>query len=341
MSLDDPHAAFHALPPCSKLIVVGVVVIGLVLNPIFGLDDAVAFCPVDILTRGQLHRLVTSALYVEGIVASLACCVAAVRIIAPWEQSRGTLRTAFDGASAIFLTNVASLAFAILAGAFAPHIVWRANFLGDTGVLVAVYALFVREMTRAPATAELATPFGVAAPAKRVPVAAAVILIVFGWNFIEVFAALYVGTSWGLGQANTAWVVASDGFLANLENTTLAFASQSAGYVAVNGQTLPVTRDRESGGERAGASIVASAMEAVSTAAREMRRRFASGRRRSSDAEDAEDASVAEDAPATDAPATTIADARPKPVTREERAAAFAAAFEQRRHDREDDGSAA
>jgi len=340
MSLDDPHAAFYALPPCSRLIVVGVVVIGVVLNPIFGLDDVVAFCPVDILTRGQLHRLVTSALYVEGVFGTIACCVASVRIIAPWEQSRGTLRTAFDGASAIFLTNCAAVAFSILAGAIAPHIVWRANFLGDTGVLVAVYVSFVRETTRAPATAELATPFGVAVPAKRAPFAAGVILILFGWNFIEVFAALYVGTSWGLGQANTAWAVASDGFLADLENTTLAFASQSSGYVAVNGQTLPVTRDRESGGERAGASIVVSAMDAVSTAAREMRRRFASGRRRSSDDEAAEDASAAEDAPATDAPATTIADARPKPMTREERAAAFAAAFE-RRHDRENDDSAA
>ena len=41
MSLDDTHAAFVELPPCSKSIVVGAIVVGLILNPIFGIDDLV------------------------------------------------------------------------------------------------------------------------------------------------------------------------------------------------------------------------------------------------------------------------------------------------------------
>ena len=53
MSLDDAHAAFVELPPCSKSIVVGAIVVGLILNPIFGIDDVVAFCPLDVLRRGQ------------------------------------------------------------------------------------------------------------------------------------------------------------------------------------------------------------------------------------------------------------------------------------------------
>ena len=47
MSLDDAHAAFVELPPCSKSIVVGAVVVGLILNPI--LSDTVLLIPTDIL----------------------------------------------------------------------------------------------------------------------------------------------------------------------------------------------------------------------------------------------------------------------------------------------------
>ncbi len=342
MSLDDAHAAFAELPPCSKSIVVGAIVVGLILNPIFGIDDLVAFCPLDVLRRGQFHRLLTSALHVDGPIATVACCVVAVRIIAPWERHRGTLRAAFDGAAATLFVNVASIAFAVLAAPFAPN-VFKPNFLGDSGALVATFMVFVRETTRAAANVDAAAPFVGTISAKRAPTAAAVVLILFGWNVVQVLAAVCVGTAWGSGRAGAEWAVATDGYLADAENASLAFASRIPGYVAVNGQTLPVTtRERESGvgpSSSSSSSFVARAMDAVSRAVGETRGRFASAssRRRSSD--DASASPAAGDAPADDAPATTN-DQRSKPVTREERAAAFAAAFE-RRHDREDGGGGA
>ena len=344
MSLDDAHAAFVELPPCSKSIVVGAIVVGLILNPIFGLDDVVAFCPLDVLRRGQFHRLLTSALHVDGPIATVACCVVAIRIIAPWERHRGTLRAAFDGAAATLFVNVASIAFAVLAAPFAPN-VFKPNFLGDSGALVATFTVFVRETTRAPANVDAAAHFGGTISAKRAPTAAAVVLILFGWNVVQVLAAVCVGTAWGSGRAGAEWAMVTDGYLAEAENASLAFASRIPGYVAVNGQTLPVTtRERESGvgtssSSSSSSSFVARAMDAVSRAFGETRGRFASAssRRRSSD--DASASTAAGDAPADDVPATTN-DQRSKPVTREERAAAFAAAFE-RRHDREDGGGGA
>ena len=169
------------------------------------------------------------------------------------------------------------------------------------------------------------------------------VLILFGWNVVQVLAAVCVGTAWGSGRAGAEWAMVTDGYLAEAENASLAFASRIPGYVAVNGQTLPVTtRERESGvgtSSSSSLSFVARAMDAVSRAFGETRGRFASAssRRRSSD--DASASTAAGDAPADDAPATTN-DQRSKPVTREERAAAFAAAFE-RRHDREDGGGGA
>ena len=245
MSLDDAHAAFVELPPCSKSIVVGAVVVGLILNPIFGIDDLVAFCPLDVLRRGQFHRLLTSALHVDGPIATVACCVVAVRIIAPWERHRGTLRAAFDGAAATLFVNVASIAFAVLAAPFAPN-VFKPNFLGDSGALVATFTVFVRETTRAPANVDAAAHFGGTISAKRAPTAAAVVLILFGWNVVQVLAAVCVGTAWGAGRAGAEWAMVTDGYLAEAENASLALASRIPGYVAVNGQTLPVTtRERE------------------------------------------------------------------------------------------------
>lgn len=238
--------------------------------------------------------------------------------------------------------NVASIAFAVLAAPFAPN-VFKPNFLGDSGALVATFTVFVRETTRAPANVDAAAHFGGTISAKRAPTAAAVVLILFGWNVVQVLAAVCVGTAWGSGRAGAEWAMVTDGYLAEAENASLAFASRIPGYVAVNGQTLPVTtRERESGvgtSSSSSSSFVARAMDAVSRAFGETRGRFASAssRRRSSD--DASASTAAGDAPADDAPATTN-DQRSKPVTREERAAAFAAAFE-RRHDREDGGGGA
>ena len=89
-SLVDEYAR---LPLCARALVPYALVIGFVLNPLFSLDDFVAFCPGDILRRAQFHRVFTSLLYIEGAFSALAIAWAAFRVVAPWERSRGTLRT--------------------------------------------------------------------------------------------------------------------------------------------------------------------------------------------------------------------------------------------------------
>ena len=145
-----------------------------------------------------------------------------------------------------------------------------------------------------------------------------------------------IGTSGrGVGDGHR-WI-----FSRMRENASLAFASRIPGYVAVNGQTLPVTtRERESGvgtSSSSSSSFVARAMDAVSRAFGETR-----GRTRRRLAATIERRRVGVDrrrGRSRGRPPATTNDQRSKPVTREERAAAFAAAFE-RRHDREDGGGA-
>ena len=63
-SLVDEYAR---LPLCARALVPYALVIGFVLNPLFSLDDFVAFCPGDILRRAQFHRVFASLLYLSLI----------------------------------------------------------------------------------------------------------------------------------------------------------------------------------------------------------------------------------------------------------------------------------
>ena len=332
-SLVDEYAR---LPLCARALVPYALVIGFVLNPLFSLDDFVAFCPGDILRRAQFHRVFASLLYIEGAFSTLLVAWAAFRVVAPWERSRGTLRTLSDAVAASVLANATTTCFATIVGAFVPA-VFEVNFLGGTGVFTSCFVLFTREIARAPANTDLATPFGVAMPAKRAPYVTAVILVFLGGcNPLEVLACLYVGNAWAAN--GIVWATANDGTLAQLENGALRFASRQPGYVAVNGQMLPVvSRDSSSDSSSSTASsFVEGVVAMVSNAAREARRRFAETANRSA----APAAATTPAAPATadEAPsASRGVDTRPKPQTREERAAAFAAAFERRNSDDADD----
>ena len=335
-SLVDEYAR---LPLCARALVPYALVIGFVLNPLFSLDDFVAFCPGDILRRAQFHRVFTSLLYIEGAFSALAIAWAAFRVVAPWERSRGTLRTVSDAVSASVLANATATCFATIAYPFAPA-VFEVNFLGGTGVFTSCFVLFTREIARAPANTDLATPFGVAMPAKRAPYVTAVILVFLGGcNPLEVLSCLYVGNAWAAN--GMVWATISDGALAQLENGGLRFASRQPGYVAVNGQILPVvSRDGSSDSSSSTASSFVEGLVAmVSAAAREARRRFGQMANRS--AATASATTPAGPATIDDAPsASRGVDTRPKPQTREERAAAFAAAFERRNADDADDADA-
>jgi hypothetical protein len=139
-SLVDEYAR---LPLCARALVPYALVIGFVLNPLFSLDDFVAFCPGDILRRAQFHRVFASLLYIEGAFSTLLVAWAAFRVVAPWERSRGTLRTLSDAVAASVLANATTTCFATIVGAFVPA-VFEVNFLGGTGVFTSCFVLFTR-----------------------------------------------------------------------------------------------------------------------------------------------------------------------------------------------------
>ena len=335
-SLVDEYAR---LPLCARALVPYALVIGFVLNPLFSLDDFVAFCPGDILRRAQFHRVFASLLYIEGAFSALRDRVGGVsRRRALGAFARHVEDSLSDAVAASVLANATATCFATIAGPFAPA-VFEVNFLGGTGVFTSCFVLFTREIARAPANTDLATPFGVAMPAKRAPYVTAVILVFLGGcNPLEVLACLYVGNAWAAN--GMVWATSERRYaLAQLENGALRFASRQPGYVAVNGQMLPVvSRDRS-------LAIVLAQRRARSS---KVWWRWCPPRRARRDADSAETANrsaapaaaTTPAAPATadDAPsASRGVDTRPKPQTREERAAAFAAAFERRNADDADD----
>jgi membrane associated rhomboid family serine protease len=318
----------NALPLLARTVAYAAPVVAIVLNPIFHFDDFVVFAPIDVLQRAQLHRIFTHIFYIEGLFSCVFVVIAAVRVLGEWETVYGTLRTAHDLLLASAATNACTVAFSILVGGFYPA-VFKENFISGTGVLQAMFTFFVRRLMRLPSNIDVQVPVLGIVPPKRLPFAVAFLLVLFGVNVLEVFASLYVGIAWA--GSSLDWVTVSDATLADWENGVLLSVSRKPGYVAVNGQMLPVETDRGNASASQAGSV-----ESVESVLRDVQHRFsrlaaAFARRRNRD-----DASAtSRDAPARDdadagTSSTTDADTRPKPTTREERAAAFAASYERR-----------
>jgi len=315
----------NALPLLARTVAYTAPVVGLVLNPILHFDDLVVFAPIDVLQRAQLHRIFTHIFYIEGLFSCVFVVIAAVRVLGDWEQVYGTLRTAHDLLLACAATNACTVAFSILVGGFYPA-VFKENFISGTGVLQAMFTFFVRQLMRLPSNIDVQVPVLGILPPKRLPFAVAFLLVLFGVNVLEVLSSLYVGIAWA--GSSLDWVTVTDATLADWENGVLLSVSRKPGYVAVNGQMLPVT-------DRGNANASDGSVASVESVLRDVQHRFsrltaAFARRRHRD-----DPSATREAPARDdadasTSSTTDADTRPKPTTREERAAAFAASYERR-----------
>jgi len=328
--MDAIHDEVARLPPLSRALVVLAFVVAFALNPLLAFDDVVAMCPRDVLFRAQVHRLFTHALHVDGPLSGVVLALAAARVVAPFERERGTLRTAWDGFAAVALANGTACVIAVLVGGLFPAMLAE-NYLFGTGAFEGMFVVFARECARTPTNALTVPAFGATIPARRAPFIFGLLAMFFGGNALELVACAYVGHAWGSGLAFT-WAVASDGYLADFENAPQNRWMLGANYVAVNGQTLPVSRE---GANDASSTFADGVLASLSNVVRDMRGRasaaFARFRREETN-------SSAETATPSAAPeASASADNRPKPTTREERAAAFAAAFDRRRDG--DDGA--
>ena len=342
--MDVVQDELNRSPPLALSVVVASVVVGLVLNPVFAFDDAFAFCPRDVLFRAQIHRVFTSVAHVDGPLSALLACALSVRVIARRERERGTLRTLFDGATVFWLTTGCATVISVILGPIMP-VILRDNYMFGTGVFAAAFGTFARECARA--SASDVTQLGIvgAVPTKRAPAVVGFVALLLGANALELASCLYVGYAWG-SRGAFEWANVSDGTLADLENGSLRLIARAPGYVAVNGQTLPVTtRDGAGVSATSWSTFAGGVFAAASVAAREVRSRVVSQRRtegaaaRTTAAETSDQSSASEQ--------SGDEDTRPKPDTREERAAAFAAALERRKNDTtkgrhgEDEGDAA
>jgi len=65
------------------------------LNPLIGLDDSVCASPYDVLRKFQLWRLISSLLYVPGLMNALIMSFVLYRLAAAWERERGSIRIAY------------------------------------------------------------------------------------------------------------------------------------------------------------------------------------------------------------------------------------------------------
>lgn len=317
----------NALPLLARTVAYAAPVVALVLNPVLHFDDLVVFAPIDVLQRAQLHRIFTHIFYIEGLFSCVCVVIAAVRVLGEWETVYGTLRTGHDLLLACAATNACTVAFSILVGGFYP-VVFKESFISGTGVLQAMFTFFVRQLMRLPSNIDVQVPVLGIVPPKRLPFAVAFLLVLFGVNVLEVFASLYVGIAWA--GSSLDWATVTDATLADWENGVLLSVSRKPGYVAVNGQMLPVT-------DHGNASAAQSrSVESVENVIRDVQHRFsrlaaAFARRRNRD----DAGASSREAPARDdadagTSSTTDVDTRPKPTTREERAAAFAASYERR-----------
>lgn len=322
--MDAIHDEIARLPQLSRALVALAFIVAFALNPLFAFDDVVCMCPRDVLFRAQLHRVFAHALHVDGPLSGLALAVAAARIVAPFERERGTLRCAWDGCAGVALANGTACVLAVLLGGVFPGILAE-NYLFGTGAFEGMFVVFARECARTPTNALTFPAIGATIPARRAPFIFGLVAMFLGGNALELVSCAYVGHAWGSGLGFT-WAAASDGYLADLENAPQHRWLLGANYVAVNGQTLPVSREGASGSSSAFTDGV---LAAVSNFVREARGRAATAlaRFRREDAAPSDEPSTASAPPE----ASASADTRPKPSTREERAAAFAAAFERRR----------
>lgn len=323
--MDAVHDEITRLPQLSRALVAVAFVVAFALNPLFAFDDAVAFCPRDVLFRAQFHRVFAHALHVDGPLSGVALAVAAARIVAPFERERGTLRCAWDGCVAVALANGTACVIAVLLGGVFPRILAE-NYLFGTGAFEGMFVVFARECARTPTNVLTFPAIGATIPARRAPFIFGLAAMFLGGNALELVSCVYVGHAWGSGLGFT-WATASDGYLADLENAPQNRWLLGTNYVAVNGQTLPVSREGASGTSTG--AFTDGFLAAVSNFVREVQGRVSAAfaRFRREDAESLDEPSTASAPPE----ASATADTRPKPTTREERAAAFAAAFDRRR----------
>ena len=324
------------MPLVARWCAIASVIIAFVLNPLFAFDDVVCFTAYDVLARGQLWRLASACAYVDGVFGCVIVVILAMRAIAAFETQHGSLRCVADGVLAVIAANVCALATSLVVAPFVPSAL-SPTAISGSGVVIAIAVIGTRQCRRT-MNVDVLLSDSVTISARKLPAVVALFFLVFGARVAEVAGWYLAGSAWAEGHLDK--LVLSDDQLEALERGVCARVRRQQGYVGVRGASLPTS----SGSEHASTALAF--MTHMRDQLRDVFNAYASRQRdapsaSSSATEGETTVAAAESAdamtsrsgasPPVSTPSSAISeDPRPKPESREERAAAFASALERR-----------
>ena len=144
MSAQDLRERFFATPLVTRSLAASAwasVVLNVVTAGAF--DDLVCASPHDIVRRGQVWRLVTSVLYVPGVISALFLSFILYRVCSGWERERGSLRMAHYFLLGVVGANAATALLAVLLAPFAPSLMAH-TYVCAPGMQSALFVLCAR-----------------------------------------------------------------------------------------------------------------------------------------------------------------------------------------------------
>ena len=324
------------MPLVARWCAIASVIVAFVLNPLFAFDDVVCFTAYDVLARGQLWRLASACAYVDGVFGCAIVVILAMRAIAAFETQHGSLRCVADGVLAVIAANVCALATSLVVAPFVPSAL-SPTAISGSGVVIAVAVIGTRQCRRAAMNVDVLLSDSVTISARKLPAVVALFFLVFGARVAEVAGWYLAGSAWAEGHLDK--LVLSDEQLEALERGVCARVRRQQGYVGVRGASLPTS----SGSEHASTALafmmymrdqLRDLLDAYASRQRDAPSASASateGERSVDAAESAAAMTSRSGASTPSTPSSAISeDPRPKPESREERAAAFASALERR-----------
>ena len=242
MSAQDLRERFFATPLVTRSLAASAwasVVLNVVTAGAF--DDLVCASPHDIVRRGQVWRLVTSVLYVPGVISALFLSFILYRVCSGWERERGSLRMAHYFLLGVVGANAATALLAVLLAPFAPSLMAH-TYVCAPGMQSALFVLCARIALGYPGPGvNLFGRSDLFVAAKRIPLLLFAAFVVFGAHPVEAAGAVGVGVLWARGRLRS--VTPSDARLQQLERArALRRVVEARGYVSCAAAGRPCRR---------------------------------------------------------------------------------------------------
>ena len=215
MSAQDLRERFFATPLVTRSLAASAwasVVLNVVTAGAF--DDLVCASPHDIVRRGQVWRLVTSVLYVPGVISALFLSFILYRVCSGWERERGSLRMAHYFLLGVVGANAATALLAVLLAPFAPSLMAH-TYVCAPGHAERAFRAVRAHRARVPGPGVNLFGRSDLFVAAKNPLLLFAAFVVFGAHPVEAAGAVGVGVLWARGRLRS--VTPSDARLQQLE----------------------------------------------------------------------------------------------------------------------------